>query len=72
MFLTAACSENQPVSKNDPESIARQTVAEFLSITLDQTSLVSIDAKDFNDSSLGCPVAGMTYLQVITLPILRY
>jgi hypothetical protein len=37
-----------------------------LNITKDQITVVSVTAKDWNDSSLGCPKAGQAYLTVIT------
>ncbi len=51
---------------NGPEGIAIATVAEFLSIEPGRVTVVSSEAQDFPDSSLGCPQPGMSYLQVIT------
>ncbi|MDH3978595.1 MAG: hypothetical protein OEU86_08775 [Gammaproteobacteria bacterium] len=63
----SACDESEisPASK-DPETIARQIVATFLSIPPEDVSLVSTEQRNFNDSSLDCPTAGMAYQQVIT------
>ena len=57
----------RPVNKvNGPEAIAVNTVAEFLSIKSERVTVVSSEAQNFPDSSLGCPQPGMSYLQVIT------
>lgn len=50
----------------DPDEIAVRVVAEFLSIPPSEITLVSVEAKDFGDPSLGCPEPGMAYPQVIT------
>lgn len=75
--LLAACGEPAPprpaeiaearsVAPSDPAEIARQVVADFLSIPVSETTLVSLEAKDFRDASLDCPQPGMSYAQVIT------
>lgn len=53
-------------STDDPGIIARQVVADFLSVPTAEVTLVSVEAKDFGDPSLGCPAPGMAYPQVIT------
>ncbi len=50
----------------DPTEIAKQTVANFLSLPITETTPVSMESKNFADASLDCPVAGMGYAQVIT------
>lgn len=50
----------------DPATIAMQVVADFLSVPETEVTLVSVEAKDFGDPSLGCPSPGMAYAQVIT------
>ena len=50
----------------DPTDIAKQTVADFLSLPLSEITRVSIESKNFADASLECPVSGMAYAQVIT------
>ena len=63
----SACSESEiPRASTDPETIARQIVATFLSISPADVSLVSAEPRNFNDSSLDCPAAGIAYQQVIT------
>jgi hypothetical protein len=37
-----------------------------MSLPITEVTLVSLEAQDFNNSSLGCPEAGMAYQQVIT------
>lgn len=49
-----------------PEAIARQVVAEALGIVPGGIVVVSSEARDFPDGSLGCPQPGMAYAQVIT------
>ncbi len=50
----------------EPDEIAKQVVAGFLSVPVSEITLVSTEAKDFGDPSLGCPEPGMAYPQVIT------
>lgn len=50
----------------DPAVIARQLVADFLSLPASEVTLVFVESKDFGDPSLGCPEPGMSYPQVIT------
>ncbi|NND36039.1 MAG: hypothetical protein HKN81_02790 [Gammaproteobacteria bacterium] len=50
----------------EPDEIAKQVVAGLLSIPVAEITLVSVEAKDFGDPSLGCPEPGMAYPQVIT------
>jgi hypothetical protein len=61
-FITA-CGAPAP---RDPGSIAKTLAAEFLSVPVTDTTLVSVSAQEFNDSSLDCPEPGMSYLQVLT------
>jgi len=49
-----------------PEDTARQLVAELLGIDASRIEIVSVEAREFRDSSLDCPQPGMSYLQVIT------
>jgi hypothetical protein len=55
----------QPVAAS-PQAIARQLVADFLSVPMAEVTVVSSQAQEFNDSSLGCPEPGMSYMQVLT------
>ena len=70
-LLLAACSSAGPVdtavaSANTPSSMAIRLVAELTGATPEQITLLSNEAVDFSDSSLGCPKPGMAYMQVIT------
>ena len=53
-------------SASNPTDIARQTVATFLQLPLDEVTPVITESKSFGDASLGCPQAGMSYAQVVT------
>jgi len=66
-LLTGACGQaHSPAPTTDPAHVARQVIADFLSLPVSEVLLVSLEARDFNDSSLGCPEPGMAYQQVIT------
>jgi cytoskeletal protein RodZ len=45
---------------------ARQDLASRLNVSVEGIALVSIEAVEWRDSSLGCPQPGQMYLQVIT------
>jgi hypothetical protein len=49
-----------------PAAVAQRTVAEHTGTDYKQVAIVSVEAVEFSDSSLGCPQQGMAYLQVIT------
>jgi hypothetical protein len=79
MTLLAACSGSgtsgtpteQPANKpattdQGPSAIARRVVAEHTGTALENVSIISVEAIEFPDSSLGCPDPNMAYLQVIT------
>ena len=51
---------------NTPASKAIHLVAEQTGAAPEQVKLISEEAVDFSDSSLGCPKPGMAYMQVIT------
>jgi hypothetical protein len=46
--------------------LARQDLAKALYIDVGEISLVTSNAVEWNDSSLGCPKPGQNYLQVVT------
>ncbi len=50
----------------DLQTLARQALAARLSVSEDALTLVSDEAVQWADASLGCPEAGMAYAQVIT------
>ena len=65
--LTCSCdAQTPPATPGDPEFVAKQVVAGFLSVPAADITLVSLTAQEFNDSSLGCPEPGMSYLQALT------
>ena len=45
---------------------AREVLAGELRCDVDDVQVVSVEAVEWSDSSLGCPQPGMMYLQVIT------
>ena len=64
--LSAGTCESQQLQPVDPGIVARQVIADFLSLPIADTTLISLEAQDFKNSSLGCPVPGMAYMQAIT------
>jgi len=68
-LLTAGCSSAGSTDAQElsgAAAMAVQTVATHLGVPAAELKVVSDDAVDFSDSSLGCPQPGMSYLQVIT------
>ena len=68
-------SAPMPASKQSSEPIkgsetalaaAIADLSQRLNVPASDISLVSMEAKEWNDSSLGCPQEGMMYAQVIT------
>ncbi len=49
-----------------PEAVAISTVAAQTGLAPDQLNIISSEAVNFSDASLGCPQPGMAYPQVIT------
>ncbi|MEJ7654328.1 MAG: hypothetical protein WKH64_13890, partial [Chloroflexia bacterium] len=47
-------------------AVARRAAAQEANVDMNQTNVASVEPRDWNDSSLGCPQPGMSYLQVIT------
>ncbi|MBL8200194.1 MAG: hypothetical protein JNK40_04405 [Chromatiales bacterium] len=60
---TACGADPEPAG---PEAIALRAVAEALGIAPAGSRVISSEARDFPDASLGCPQPGMAYAQVIT------
>ena len=50
----------------NPEAVARRIVAEHTGTAPEDITIISVEAVEFSDSSLGCPKPDMAYLQVIT------
>lgn len=61
---TDATADRYP--PGSPEYIALAAVAERTGLALDSLEVSASTARDFSDSSLGCPKPGMAYQQVIT------
>ncbi len=51
---------------SSPEAVAISTVAAQTGLAPDQLNIISSEAVNFSDASLGCPQPGMAYPQVIT------
>ncbi len=67
LLSPGACNDQRPPQpSNDPGTIARNVVTEFLSLPDTEVTLVSLEAQKFSDSSLGCPEPNMAYQQVVT------
>ena len=67
LLASSACENSRPTPKPiDPGTVARQIVAEYLSLPITDITLVSLEAQEFNDSSLDCPEPDMAYQQVVT------
>jgi hypothetical protein len=64
--IIACADARPPLQPTDPATVARQVVADYLSVPITEVTLVSLEAQEFNDSSLGCPEPGMAYQQVVT------
>lgn len=78
MLALAACSGNgsadtrstdakgaKPVVQG-PAAVAQQVLAQDTGTNYKDIEIISVEAVDFSDSSLGCPQPDMSYLQVIT------
>ena len=50
----------------NPAAVARRIVAEHTGTASADITIISVEAVEFSDSSLGCPKPDMAYLQVIT------
>ena len=46
--------------------MTKEDLAQRLSLSVTQITLIAITEAEWSDSSLGCPQPGMDYLQVIT------
>jgi hypothetical protein len=57
----------QAAAERDPiADLAVDTLVSELGVPQERISVVSVDAIDWPDSSVGCPKPGMSYLTVIT------
>lgn len=64
--LLAPLAGAAEVDPAGPEAIAIRSVADALGIAPAGARVVSSEAREFPDGSLGCPQPGMAYAQVIT------
>jgi len=46
--------------------LAKEDLARRLDVSVSEISVISVEAVDWPDTSLGCPQPGMAYAQVIT------
>lgn len=73
-LILAACSSNgstetaatAAATTTMAGKMAIDLVAGQTGVTPEQITIISEEAVDFSDSSLGCPKPGMAYMQVIT------
>lgn len=56
----------EPAESGTVVAEVRQDLAERLNITPEEIEVISVEAVDWPDTSLGCPEPGMQYLQVVT------
>ena len=67
LLTLSACNDSRPPPKTiESGTVARMVVAEYLSLPISDVTLVSLEAQEFNDSSLDCPEPDMAYQQVVT------
>ncbi|HHQ15070.1 MAG TPA: hypothetical protein ENK16_08560 [Chromatiales bacterium] len=66
LLALAGCGPAPAPEATGPEAVARAVVAERLGLAASDVTVISVEARDFPDSSLGCPEPGMSYAQVIT------
>jgi len=66
VLALAACASPAGGPATGPEDIARAEVASRLGVVPADVRIISSEARDFPDGSLGCPQPGMAYAQVIT------
>lgn len=55
-----------PQQARDVVQLAKEDLARRLKLPVSEISVVSVEAVDWPDTSLGCPQPGMAYAQVIT------
>ena len=71
-LLTACSNPNTAdpapaiATNQSPEAVARRIIAEHTGAAPGDINIISVEAVEFSDSSLGCPKPDMAYLQVIT------
>jgi hypothetical protein len=63
----AATGVEPPAGAEQVVQLAQEDLAQRLSLASKAIRLVSVEAVEWSDTSLGCPQPGMMYAQVITL-----
>jgi hypothetical protein len=63
---TGGTEVTPPPEAQDVVRLAKEDLAQRLGVAVDQIGLVSVEAVEWSDTSLGCPQPGMMYAQVIT------
>mgnify|MGYP001815861242 CR=1 FL=1 len=61
-----ASTQTDASAEDSPEAIAKDIVSRDRGVKPEDVVIVSVEAMEFSDSSLGCPQPDMSYLQVIT------
>jgi len=54
------------MAQQDAMDLARTTLARALGCASDDVTVIEAEAVEWPDSALGCPQAGMMYMQMIT------
>ena len=63
---SSAGSADMKAAANTPSGRAISLVSERAGAAPEEITVLSEEAVDFSDSSLGCPKPGMAYMQVVT------
>jgi len=67
VFLLTACAVTASAdAQDDAITLARQVADERMDLSENAIKFVQAEAREWPDTSLGCPEKGMQYLQVIT------
>ena len=64
--LSDAAPSPPPAAADQAVRLAREDLAKRLVLAAEAIQLVSAEAVEWSDASLGCPQPGMMYAQVIT------
>ncbi|MDH4207574.1 MAG: hypothetical protein OEV76_01720 [Anaerolineae bacterium] len=63
---TCTAEVTLPAQTRRVVELAKEDLARRLELSVSEVSLISVEAVDWPDTSLGCPQPGMAYAQVIT------
>jgi hypothetical protein len=64
--VTEPSEVKPPAEAKEAVRLAREGLAQKLGLASEMVRLVSVEAVEWRDTSLGCPQPGMMYAQVIT------